>query len=110
MAKKMHEDQSLSPQEVCSTLKISRATYYRYLALWRCSIYRDVGLCLEGVAEQWGSAITEIAAPIESLGAVEMRVQRAVIPQESEGLSGVFIMLAHERIKLFGSLRFDHLG
>ena len=33
MAKKMHEDQSLSPQEVCSTLKISRATYYRYLSL-----------------------------------------------------------------------------
>ncbi len=33
MAKRMHEDKSLSPQEVCATLKISRATYYRYLAL-----------------------------------------------------------------------------
>ena len=33
MAKRMHEDQSLSLEEVCSTLKISRATYYRYLSL-----------------------------------------------------------------------------
>jgi DNA invertase Pin-like site-specific DNA recombinase len=33
MAKKMHEDQSLSTQEVCATPKISRATYYRYLSL-----------------------------------------------------------------------------
>jgi DNA invertase Pin-like site-specific DNA recombinase len=33
MAKKMHEDRSLSPRQVCESLKISRATYYRYLAL-----------------------------------------------------------------------------
>ncbi|MFH0825053.1 MAG: recombinase family protein [Pseudomonadota bacterium] len=33
MAKKMHEDQSLSPMEKCSTLQISRATYYGYPAL-----------------------------------------------------------------------------
>jgi DNA invertase Pin-like site-specific DNA recombinase len=33
MAKKMHEDRSLSPGEICSSLKISRATYYRYLSL-----------------------------------------------------------------------------
>ena len=33
MAKKMHEDKSLSPREICTSLKISRATLYRYLAL-----------------------------------------------------------------------------
>ncbi len=33
MAKRMHEDKSLSPREICSSLKISRATYYRYLSL-----------------------------------------------------------------------------
>ncbi len=33
MAKKMNEDRSLSPSEVCASLKISRATYYRYLSL-----------------------------------------------------------------------------
>jgi DNA invertase Pin-like site-specific DNA recombinase len=33
MAKKMNEDGSLSPRQVCESLKISRATYYRYLAL-----------------------------------------------------------------------------
>jgi DNA invertase Pin-like site-specific DNA recombinase len=33
MAKRMHEDRSLSPMEICVNLKISRATYYRYLAL-----------------------------------------------------------------------------
>lgn len=33
MAKKMHEDKSLSINEICSSLKISRATFYRYLSL-----------------------------------------------------------------------------
>ncbi|MGO9570993.1 MAG: recombinase family protein, partial [Desulfomonilaceae bacterium] len=33
MAKKMHEDRSLSPSEISASLKISRATYYRYLSL-----------------------------------------------------------------------------
>lgn len=33
MAKKMHEDRSLSPSEICASLKISRATYYRYVSL-----------------------------------------------------------------------------
>jgi DNA invertase Pin-like site-specific DNA recombinase len=33
MAKKMHKDQSLSPAEIYASLKISRATYYRYLSL-----------------------------------------------------------------------------
>ncbi|MFC1836373.1 recombinase family protein, partial [Thermodesulfobacteriota bacterium] len=33
MAKKMHEDQSMSITEICSTLKISKATFYRYIAL-----------------------------------------------------------------------------
>ena len=33
MAKRMHEDRSLSPNEICVSLKISRATYYRYLSL-----------------------------------------------------------------------------
>ncbi len=33
MAKRMHEDRSLSPREICASLKISRATYYRYLSL-----------------------------------------------------------------------------
>jgi DNA invertase Pin-like site-specific DNA recombinase len=32
-AKRMHEDRSLSPSEICSSLKISRATLYRYLSL-----------------------------------------------------------------------------
>lgn len=31
MAKKMHEDRSLSPAEICASLKISRATFYRYM-------------------------------------------------------------------------------
>ena len=33
MAKKMHEDKSLSIDEICSTLNISRATFYRYISL-----------------------------------------------------------------------------
>ena len=33
MAKRMHKDQSLSIDEICSTLRISRATFYRYLSL-----------------------------------------------------------------------------
>ncbi len=33
MAKRMSEDQSLSPRQICESLKISRATYYRYLTL-----------------------------------------------------------------------------
>ncbi|MFC1835010.1 recombinase family protein [Thermodesulfobacteriota bacterium] len=33
MAKKMHEDQSMSIAEICSTLKISKATFYRYVSL-----------------------------------------------------------------------------
>jgi len=33
MAKRMNEDQSLSPKQICESLKISRATYYRYLSL-----------------------------------------------------------------------------
>lgn len=33
MAKRMHEDRSLSLGEICASLKISRATYYRYLSL-----------------------------------------------------------------------------
>ncbi|MGO9570990.1 MAG: recombinase family protein [Desulfomonilaceae bacterium] len=33
MAKRMHEDRSLSPTDICASLKISRATYYRYLSL-----------------------------------------------------------------------------
>lgn len=33
MAKRMHEDRSLSAKEICASLKISRATYYRCLAL-----------------------------------------------------------------------------
>jgi DNA invertase Pin-like site-specific DNA recombinase len=33
MAKRMHKDQSLSIDEICSTLKISRATFYRYVSL-----------------------------------------------------------------------------
>jgi DNA invertase Pin-like site-specific DNA recombinase len=33
MAKRMSEDRSLSPAEICESLKISRATYYRYLGL-----------------------------------------------------------------------------
>jgi DNA invertase Pin-like site-specific DNA recombinase len=32
-AKKMHKDQSLSIDNICKTLKISRATFYRYLAM-----------------------------------------------------------------------------
>ncbi|MCU7955801.1 MAG: recombinase family protein, partial [gamma proteobacterium symbiont of Bathyaustriella thionipta] len=30
-AKKMHQDKSLSIDEICQSLKISRATFYRYL-------------------------------------------------------------------------------
>ena len=33
MAKKMHENKSLSISDICSTLKISRGTFYRYIAL-----------------------------------------------------------------------------
>jgi DNA invertase Pin-like site-specific DNA recombinase len=33
MAKRMNEDHSLSPREICTSLKISRATYYRYLSM-----------------------------------------------------------------------------
>jgi len=33
MAKKMHKDHSMSINEICSTLKISRASFYRYLNL-----------------------------------------------------------------------------
>jgi DNA invertase Pin-like site-specific DNA recombinase len=33
MAKRMHEDRSLNVQEICLSLKISRATYYRYVGL-----------------------------------------------------------------------------
>ena len=33
MAKKMHQDKSMSINEICSTLKVSRATFYRYLHL-----------------------------------------------------------------------------
>jgi DNA invertase Pin-like site-specific DNA recombinase len=33
MAKKMHRDQSLTIAEICATLRISRATFYRYLVL-----------------------------------------------------------------------------
>ena len=33
MAKKMHEDKSLSIDEICFTLKISKATFYRYISL-----------------------------------------------------------------------------
>ena len=32
-AKKMHKDQSLSIDNICKTLKISRATFYRYITL-----------------------------------------------------------------------------
>jgi DNA invertase Pin-like site-specific DNA recombinase len=33
MAKRMHKDRSLSINEICSTLRISKATFYRYLLL-----------------------------------------------------------------------------
>ena len=33
MAKKMYEDKSLSIDDICSTLKISKATLYRYISL-----------------------------------------------------------------------------
>lgn len=33
MAKTMHSDQSMNIDDICSTLKISRATFYRYIAL-----------------------------------------------------------------------------
>jgi DNA invertase Pin-like site-specific DNA recombinase len=33
MAKKMHEDQSLTIAEICASLRISRATFYRYVGL-----------------------------------------------------------------------------
>lgn len=33
MAKKISENKSISIKEICSTLKISRATYYRYLSV-----------------------------------------------------------------------------
>lgn len=33
MAKKMHQDKSISIKDICSTLKISKSTFYRYLSL-----------------------------------------------------------------------------
>jgi predicted DNA-binding transcriptional regulator AlpA len=33
MAKKMHLDRSMSIKEICFSLKISRATFYRYISL-----------------------------------------------------------------------------
>jgi DNA invertase Pin-like site-specific DNA recombinase len=33
MAKRMYQDRSLSPKQICESLQISRATYYRYLSL-----------------------------------------------------------------------------
>ena len=33
MAKKMSQDQSINIKDICATLKISKATYYRYLEL-----------------------------------------------------------------------------
>jgi DNA invertase Pin-like site-specific DNA recombinase len=33
MAKRMHHDHGMSIAHICQTLKISRATFYRYLAL-----------------------------------------------------------------------------
>lgn len=33
MAKRMHQDQEISINQICETLKISRPTFYRYLAL-----------------------------------------------------------------------------
>jgi DNA invertase Pin-like site-specific DNA recombinase len=33
LAKAMHKDKSLNVAEICQTLKVSRATYYRYLAI-----------------------------------------------------------------------------
>lgn len=33
MAKKMHLDRSMSINEICSTLRISKATFYRYISL-----------------------------------------------------------------------------
>ncbi|MDC0948372.1 recombinase family protein [Gammaproteobacteria bacterium] len=33
MAKRMHEDHNMNIEEICQTLKISRSTFYRYLAL-----------------------------------------------------------------------------
>lgn len=35
MAKRMHEDHSMGIGEICSTLNVSRATFYRYLAIGR---------------------------------------------------------------------------
>ncbi len=32
LAKRLHGDQSLSIDDICRTLKISRSTYYRYVA------------------------------------------------------------------------------
>jgi ACT domain-containing protein len=32
LAKKLHGDQTLSIDDICRTLKISRSTYYRYVA------------------------------------------------------------------------------
>lgn len=37
MAKAMHSNQQLSIEEICDTLKISRSTFYRYLALVQSS-------------------------------------------------------------------------
>jgi DNA invertase Pin-like site-specific DNA recombinase len=33
MAKKMHKDHGMSIGDICKTLKISRASFYRYVAL-----------------------------------------------------------------------------
>jgi DNA invertase Pin-like site-specific DNA recombinase len=33
MAKKMHQDHAMSIQDICKTLKISRGSFYRYIAL-----------------------------------------------------------------------------
>ena len=35
MAKKFSKNVNISINEICSTLKISRATYYRYLGLYQ---------------------------------------------------------------------------
>ena len=42
-AKKLAADKSIPIDDICETLKISRSTYYRYLALR--AFPRGVGLC-----------------------------------------------------------------
>ena len=39
MAKKMHKDHQISIEDICKTLKISRASFYRYI-----SMHRTIGL------------------------------------------------------------------